>query len=245
MLPPQPRVSAQPCSQALPPEAEQPGSTGTKSHPPYFGQGGDAATVTPARGWSPVSPTFPTPRGTQGHTHTLDPCNQPGCCPRSGSNEASWPAPTPPWQQRGRREGRRQRQLRDVMADTEAEGTRMLSTHPVLTEERCLPAVPLLQHSICWLSGGETLNASQEPRPARLLQKLTASAGLLLPQGNRNQLIPHICWGTDTAGTWLAVPYLKALTAAQGKHTMTKHAVKLPLIHPPSFSTATSLCVLS
>lgn len=65
------------------------------------------------------------------------------------------------------------------------------------------------------------------------------------PRVTETSCIPHICWGTDTRGTWLAVPYLKALRAAQGKHTMTKHAVKLPLIHPPSFSTATSLCVLS
>jgi len=187
----------------------------------------------------------------------LDPRCQPGCCPRSPSNRASGPAQTPPWQQQGRGAGRRQ--PGDTMAAVEAEKIRgcsapshrgdmgMLRTHSDPTEEQWLPAIPLLRHS-----RGETQKASQEPRPTKPLLKLSqlqqgAPTQLLLPQDNRDQLrFPHFSGRRHQryqASRALSQSSNRSSEKEYNDHS--KHAVKLPPTHTPSFSAATSLGALS
>lgn len=161
----------------------------------------------PSTGWSLVSPTSPAPQGTHSHR---DLRGQPGCCPCSRSNRASRQAPAPPWQQRERREGRRQRAHEEV--------------------QRWLPAVPLLQHSICQLRGDP-----ESIRGAQAWPQFKSSHRDLLPTCSclsvtQTSRISLSCRGTDTGDAWLAVPYPKRVAAPQestqhcSKHTAELHS---------------------
>lgn len=211
-----PELPAQPRSQALPSQAEQPGCTRTKSH----------LHISAREGTLPLPPQHRVVTGiphlsrSSGDTHTQDPRCQPGCCPCSRSNRASRQAPAPPWQQKERREGRRR--LGDIMVDTQAEGTQGCS----VVAAGCAPAP------------AQRLPAQGRPRRHQrgpgLANCFKSSHRELLRQCNTNQLhFPqlsgHRHW-RRLAGTALS----QTSSSTSGKHTISQQACSGTASNTPS-----------